>query len=55
VAGALAFIGFIGMAWVILSARTPVSFCAPFALIPLTTLTYCLLGSRSAAAPASAA
>ena len=55
VAGALAFIGLLGMAWVILSARTPVSFCAPFALVPGATLAYCLLGSRSAAAPASAA
>ena len=55
VAGALAFTGFIGMAWVILSARTPVSFCAPFALVPLTTLAYCLLGSRSAAATVSTA
>ena len=55
VAGALAFIGLLGMAWVILSARTPVSFCAPLALVSLTTLACCLLGSRSAAAPASAA
>jgi hypothetical protein len=45
----------IGMAWVILSARTPISFCAPFALVPLTTLAYCLLASRSATAPATAA
>ena len=51
VSGALALIGLLGMAWVILSARTLVSFCAPFALIPFTTLAYCLLANRSAAAP----
>jgi len=51
VAGALALIGLLGMAWVILSARTPVSFCAPFALVPLTTLAYCLVADRRAAAP----
>jgi len=54
VAGILAFAGLLGMAWVILSARTPISFCAPFALVPLTTLAYCLLAGRSATAPASA-
>jgi hypothetical protein len=53
VAGALAFIGLIGMAWVILSARTPVSFCAPFALVPLTTLAYCLLAGKRATAAVS--
>jgi hypothetical protein len=55
VVGALAFIGLLGMAWAILSARTPISFCAPLALVPGATFAYCLLGSRSAAALASAA
>ena len=55
VAGALAFIGLLGMAWVILSARTPVSFCAPLTLVPGATLAYCLLAGRSAAATVSTA
>ncbi|HEY7021613.1 MAG TPA: hypothetical protein VH349_10895 [Ktedonobacterales bacterium] len=47
-AGALAFIGLLVMAWAILSEKTPVSFCAPFALVPLTTLAYCLVADRRA-------
>jgi hypothetical protein len=53
VADVLAFIGLFGMAWVILSGRVPVSFCAPFAVVPLTTLAYCLLAGRGVAVPAA--
>jgi hypothetical protein len=51
VAGVLAFVGFFWIVWLIIGGA-PVSFCTPFALVPLTTLAYCLLGVRRAPSPA---
>jgi hypothetical protein len=50
-AGVLAFVGFFWIVWLIIGGA-PVSFCTPFALVPLTTLAYCLLGVRRAPSPA---
>jgi hypothetical protein len=50
-AGVLAFVGFLWIVWLIIGGA-PVSFCTPFALVPVTTLAYCLLGVRRAPSPA---
>jgi len=42
VAGALSFVGLIGMAWVLLSANSPVAFFTPLLLVPLVTLIFSL-------------
>jgi hypothetical protein len=47
VAGGLAFAGLIGMAWILLSERSPVALQAPLAVISLVTLAYTLLPALS--------
>ncbi len=42
VAGALSFIGFLGMAWVLLSGNSPIAFATPFILVPLVTVVFSL-------------
>ena len=42
VAGVLGLVGVVGMAWVLLSANSPVAFVTPLALIPLVTVLYSL-------------
>ena len=44
-AGVAAFVGLVGMAWVLLSVRSPIAFQAPLAVIPLVTLLYRLVGA----------
>ena len=44
-AGIAAFVGLVGMAWVILSANSPVAFQTPLAVIPLVTLLYSLVAT----------
>jgi hypothetical protein len=44
-AGVVAFVGLVGMAWVILSANSPVAFQTPLAVIPLVTLLYSLVAT----------
>lgn len=45
IAGALAFVGLVVMAWILLSERSPLAFQTPFALVPLVTLLYSILPS----------
>ncbi|WIG60604.1 MAG: hypothetical protein OJF49_003352 [Ktedonobacterales bacterium] len=52
VAGLLALVGFVGMAWVLLSVNSPVAWGTPLALVPLVALLYAL---RPDPAPATAA
>jgi hypothetical protein len=44
-AGIAAFVGLVGMAWVVLSVRSPIAFQTPFAVIPLVTLLYSLVAA----------
>ncbi len=51
-AGALAALGILGMAWVLLSTRSPIAFQLPLATIALVTMLYCLVpASRRATVP----
>ena len=44
-AGALAVLGIFGMAWVLLSTRSPIAFQLPLATIALVTMLYCLVSA----------
>jgi hypothetical protein len=46
VAGGLAFVGLLAMAWVILSGNSPVAFQTPLVGVPLVTLLYGLFPAR---------
>lgn len=50
VAGGLAFVGLLGMAWVILSGNSPVAFQTPLVGIPLVTLLSAFFPARHPAA-----
>jgi ABC-type multidrug transport system permease subunit len=55
VAGILSYMGLFVMAWVLLSANSPIAAQTPFVLIPLVTLLYSLIPVRtSSAAPVAA-
>lgn len=47
VAGVLSYVGLFVMAWVLLSANSPVAAQAPFVLIPLVTLLYSIIPGRN--------
>ena len=42
IAGLLALMGFVGMAWVLLSVNSPVAWVTPLALVPLIAVLYAL-------------
>lgn len=46
IAGALSFVGVLGVIWVLLSANIPVAFQTPMALVPLATLLYTVMPAR---------
>jgi hypothetical protein len=50
IAGGLAFVGLLGMAWIILSGNSPVAFQTPLVMIPLVTLLYSFFPARRPAA-----
>jgi hypothetical protein len=54
VAGIMSYVGLFVMAWVLLSANSPIAAQAPFVLVPLVTLLYSLIpGKSSSDAPAT--
>ncbi|HEY7778688.1 MAG TPA: hypothetical protein VIC85_00620 [Ktedonobacterales bacterium] len=47
VAGMLALVGLVGMAWVLLSANSPIAFVTPLAMVPLVALFYAVSMART--------
>jgi hypothetical protein len=47
VAGMLALVGLVGMAWVLLSANSPIAFVTPLAVVPLVALFYAVSMART--------